>query len=444
MPSAPCPPSHAPLCLLALIWLGGCGAAPPKSDAEAADSAPAQSEDSGAPAVTDADGDGVDLPEDCNDTDPDVFPGAVEICNGIDDNCDGDTDEGVKQVFYTDADGDGFGNADLSLEACSAPEGTVGDGTDCDDTDPAISPDAEEICNELDDDCDGDIDEDGGETIYADADSDGWGDDAISMTGCPGAGWVTEAGDCDDDDPQVNPGQPIDSCDGIDTDCDGDIDEDSKAGWSLLSVDTSAGSVFEIDPATAATNAISAVSTRQGINSMDVSENGQSVVHTYTNDRLAIFDACTGTATDIGPHGMSGIGGIGFGPGGRLFGIGSTDLLYEFNPSTGVGSIVGPLGINVSTSGLAWDCTTQTMYGADGSGNRIFEVDLTTGAATNIQQTTVPFGSVGLEFDRVSGNLYASTGSALYTIDPTNGSSTYIGGLAASNIDDLAWHPPCP
>jgi hypothetical protein len=177
---------------------------------------------------------------------------------------------------------------------------------------------------------------------------------------------------------------------------------------------------------------------------MDVSENGQSVVHTYTNDRLAIFDACTGTATDIGTHGMSGIGGIGFGPGGRLFGIGSTDLLYEFNPSTGAGSIIGPLGINVSTSGLAWDCTTQTMYGADGSGDRIFEVDLTTGAATNIQQTTVPFSSVGLEFDRVSGNLYASTGSALYTIDPTNGSSTYIGGLSASNIDDLAWHPPCP
>ena len=84
------------------------------------------------------------------------------------------------------------------------------------------------------------------------------------------------------------------------------------------------------------------------------------------------------------------------------------------------------------------------MYGADGSGDRIFQIDLSTGAATNVQQTTVPFGSVGLEFDRASGNLYASTGTALYTIEPTTGRSTYIGGLAASNIDDLAWHPACP
>jgi len=430
--------------MLALIWVGGCGKAMPKDDVQTTDTAPAPSEDSGTPPPTDADGDGFPVPEDCNDTNNSVFPGAVEICNGTDDNCDGETDEGVKQTFYTDADSDGFGNPDLSLEACSAPEGTVEEGTDCDDTDPAISPNAEEICNELDDDCDGDIDEEGGETVYADADGDGWGDEDLSMTGCPGSGWATEAGDCDDEDPRVSPGQPIDSCDGIDTDCDGEIDEDSKAGWSLLSVDTNAGSVFEIDPSTAATNAISSVSTSQGINSMDVSENGQSVVHTYTNNRLAIFDACTGTATDLGAHGMSGIGGIGFGPGGRLFGIGSTDVLFEFDPSTGAGSIIGPLGIDVTTSGLAWDCTTQTMYGADGGGNRVFEIDLTTGAATNIQQTTVPFSSVGLEFDRVSGNLYASTGSVLYTIDPTNGDSTYIGGLSASNIDDLAWHPTCP
>ena len=441
----PTVPRRTPLVLLVLAWTGGCSAANPKSPSLIeTDTAPTPGEDSGSSPATDIDGDGFAAPEDCDDASADVFPGAAEVCNGIDDNCNGETDEGVLQTFYTDADGDGFGNPDLSLQDCTAPEGTVEAATDCDDTDPTISPGAEEVCNELDDDCDGDIDEDGGGTIYADADGDGWGDDNISMTGCPGSGWVIEAGDCDDEDPRVNPGQPLDSCDGIDTDCDGDIDEDSKAGWSLLSVDTNAGSVFEIDPTTGATNAISPVPTSPGINTMDVSENGQSVVHTFSNNRLAVFDACTGTATDIGPHGMSGIGGIGFGPSGRLFGIGSTDVLYEFDPSTGAGSVVGPLGIDVGNSGLAWDCTTQTMYGADGRGNRVFEIDLTTGAATNVQQTTVPFGGVGLEFDRVTGELYASTGTELYSIDPADGSSTFVGSLAASNIDDLAWHPPCP
>ena len=84
------------------------------------------------------------------------------------------------------------------------------------------------------------------------------------------------------------------------------------------------------------------------------------------------------------------------------------------------------------------------MYGADGTGDRVFEVDLVTGAATNIRSTSVPFQSVGLEFDRVTGLLLASTKSALYTIDPTTGASTYVGPLGGSNIDDLAWHPSCP
>jgi hypothetical protein len=400
--------------------------------------------DTGRLPTTDLDGDGYLAPEDCNDADPAVFPGASELCNHIDDNCDGDIDEGVLLTFYTDTDTDGFGNPALSVQACTAPSGTADNEGDCDDTNPAVSPDATETCNDVDDDCDGDIDEDADQTLFADTDGDGWGDATVSATGCPGSGWVTVDGDCDDTDAQVSPSQPVDFCDGLDTDCDGDIDEDSKAGWSLLSVDTEAGWVYDIDPTTAATSAISSVSTAVGINTMDVSENGLSVVHVHTLGRLALFDACTGSWTEIGAHGVGGIGGIGFGPGGRLFGIGGEDVLYEFDTSTGTASVVGPLGIDIGNSGLAWDCTTQTMYGADGRGDRVFEIDLTTGAATNVRNTTVPFGSVGLEYDRASGLLYASTGSALYTVDPTSGSSTYIGALAASNIDDLAWHPPCP
>ena len=104
---------------------------------------------------------------------------------------------------------------------------------------------------------------------------------------------------------------------------------------------------------------------------------------------------------------------------------------------------MGPLGIDIGSSGLAWDCTNQRLYGADTLEDRIFEIDLATGAALNPILTDVPFSSVGLEFDRVTGLLLASTGTALYTIDPATGASTYIGPMDAVNMDDLAWHPPC-
>ena len=195
----------------------------------------------------DADGDGVVASEDCNDADASVFPGAEETCNGVDDDCDNETDEGVRETFYYDNDGDGFGNPLLSVEACTAPSGSVADGTDCDDTNTEIFPGAVDVCNEIDDDCDDEIDEDGDETIYADMDGDGWGDNDSPGTGCPSSGWALEGGDCDDDDPQVSPGQSTDYCDGQDTDCDGDIDEDSKAGWSLLTIETRIGSVLDID-----------------------------------------------------------------------------------------------------------------------------------------------------------------------------------------------------
>ena len=90
--------------------------------------------DTGAEAVVeDFDGDGFDAQEDCNDQDAAIFPAAEEICDGLDNNCDGNIDEEVLLLFYADADEDGYGNPDTSIEACDLPEGFVEDNTDCDD-----------------------------------------------------------------------------------------------------------------------------------------------------------------------------------------------------------------------------------------------------------------------------------------------------------------------
>ncbi len=164
---------------------------------------------------------------DCNDADAAVNPGATEVCNGIDDNCDGNTDEGVQNTYYADMDGDSYGDAGSSTMACSAPEGYVTDATDCNDADGAINPGAAEVCNGIDDNCDGNTDE--GLTFityYADADGDTYGDAASSATTCDGApeGYVADATDCNDADAAVNPGA-TEICNGIDDNCDGNIDE---------------------------------------------------------------------------------------------------------------------------------------------------------------------------------------------------------------------------
>jgi hypothetical protein len=144
----------------------------------------------------DGDGDGSDPDCDCDDNDASRFPGADEQCDGIDNDCDDVVDEDVTVTFYADADGDGFGDAGSSTEACEASPGWVENADDCDDADSTVFPAATEVCNDADDDCDGLTDEDL-PTAYADADGDGWGDPDASTCG-EGA---TNARDCDDGDP---------------------------------------------------------------------------------------------------------------------------------------------------------------------------------------------------------------------------------------------------
>ena len=108
----------------------------------------------------DADGDGYGkFDGDCDDTNATIHLGALEICNnGVDDDCDGRIDQ--ESFWYDDADNDGYGNPNVMIYSCSPIVRYVTNGMDCDDTDSSVNPDATEVCNSVDDNCDGVIDED--------------------------------------------------------------------------------------------------------------------------------------------------------------------------------------------------------------------------------------------------------------------------------------------
>jgi hypothetical protein len=158
-----------------------------------------------------------------------IYPQA-EICNEVDDNCDGEIDEFVQITFYADQDGDGFGDNNNVTFACSQPLGYVENFFDCDDNailymdtdgdgygssvidacgvlntgdcldfDDTVNPGATEVCDGFDQNCDGIADENLLTTYYADQDSDGFGDANNSVSSCnQDPGYVTDNSDCDD------------------------------------------------------------------------------------------------------------------------------------------------------------------------------------------------------------------------------------------------------
>lgn len=179
--------------------------------------------------VTDADADGYSEEEgDCNDQDADIGPTVLEQCDGIDNNCDGQIDEVGRLPYYEDADSDGYGNANAMVEECYAPDGYVSSANDCDDRADDVYPGAPELCNDRDDNCDGQIDEGAARVYYPDNDGDSYGDPASPLEVCtPPAGYVLDGGDCNDQDASIYPGT-TEICDGIDQNCDGDIDNDAS------------------------------------------------------------------------------------------------------------------------------------------------------------------------------------------------------------------------
>ncbi len=179
----------------------------------------------------DNDNDGFYSYEDCDDNNPNIYPNAPEVCNGIDDNCDGNIDEGLPiYTYYLDNDNDSFGDINSPLDTCllTPPNNYVDNSDDCNDNDANIHPNASEICNGIDDNCDGTIDE--GlpiYTYYLDNDNDSFGDINFPLDTCllvPPNNYVDNSNDCNDNDANIHPNMN-ELCDDIDNNCDGNIDE---------------------------------------------------------------------------------------------------------------------------------------------------------------------------------------------------------------------------
>ena len=202
----------------------------------------------------DLDGDGYGTANDCDDEDAAINPGAAETCDGVDNNCNSQIDENVKTTYYRDADGDGYGDPGTITEDCTQPSGYVTDNTDCNDTNAAIHPGAQEVAYDgIDQDCNGSdlTDADGDGYLASEAGGNDCNDNDASVH--PGATEVTYNGkdddcnaatpdddldgdgygianDCNDADATINPGA-TETCDGVDNNCNGQIDENAKTTY---------------------------------------------------------------------------------------------------------------------------------------------------------------------------------------------------------------------
>jgi len=187
--------------------------------------------------------------DDCNDASYLVSPDSPEICDGLDNDCDGAADlptPADPPTWYRDGDGDGYGDSADTAAGCSAPAGYVNNGLDCDDARTLVRPGAIEVCDGQDNDCDGDTDEDDASLApdwWRDGDGDGYGNATSAVLAACAApeGYINNRDDCDDSDADVHPGAAEVCADGIDNDCDGggcgvwgDLDIDVAAAVTVL------------------------------------------------------------------------------------------------------------------------------------------------------------------------------------------------------------------
>ncbi len=195
--------------------------------------------------------------DDCNDLEATVSPLSGEVCNGRDDDCDGDVDEGVALAGFVDADADGRGDDAFAMTACAGAARFAVLGSDCDDGDLSVQPVQNEICDAKDNDCDGSIDENARPALwYEDVDGDGYGDvRGARLVQCdPPPGYSLLPTDCAPGDASRSP-VGVEICNGLDDDCNGvadfaatpgDLEDDDHDG--IPDVSCGGGDCDDLDP----------------------------------------------------------------------------------------------------------------------------------------------------------------------------------------------------
>jgi len=157
---------------------------------------------------------------DCSIYNSSINPGTIEICNGMDDNCNGQIDEGGMTIYYRDSDGDGYGNKNDNLTSCSQPLGYILNNQDCNDNNLNINPSATEVCDNVDNNCNSQIDEELNQSQSCSAGIGACFRTGIQIKICSAGSWG-DWGSC-----SASPGSPIaESCNNVDDDCNGIVDD---------------------------------------------------------------------------------------------------------------------------------------------------------------------------------------------------------------------------
>lgn len=177
----------------------------------------------------------------------------------------------VTATYYADSDGDTFGDPSASMTGCVMPSGYVANSMDCDDEEVAINPGATEICNGADDDCADGIDEGVQTSFFQDMDNDTYGSAVIRMACAVETGLATRSGDCNDANNAIYP-TALETCDGIDNDCDTVSDGPSANFWCGQPAQLASLSAVSAVCASSACQATSCAAMRGNCDSMGACE----------------------------------------------------------------------------------------------------------------------------------------------------------------------------